>query len=110
MNFTNLINLVLEGDFNPLYDMHYSELSPQDIQRLPKSERKAISLKDTSKREFSVIVNGKEIKTFTTCKNSAIGNVAYNMSLDGKLNPAVVVKRLHEMGVMVYDKKWSIKY
>jgi len=110
VNFTNLINLVLEGDFNPLYDMHYSELSPQDIQRLPKSERKAISLKDTSKREFSVIVNGKEIKTFTTCKNSAIGNVAYNMSLDDKLKPAVVVKRLHEMGAKVYDKKWSIKY
>jgi len=32
------------------------------------------------------------------------------MSLDGKLKPAVVVKRLHEMGVMVYDNKWSIKY
>lgn len=110
MNFTNLINLVLEGDFNPLYDTHHSELSPQDIQRLPKSERKAISLKDTSKREFSVIVNGKEIKTFTTCKNSAIGNVAYNMSLDDKLKPPVVVKRLHEMGVKVYDKKWSIGY
>lgn len=110
MNFTNLINLVLEGDFNPLYDTHHSELSPQDIARLSKAERKAISLKDKFKREFSVIVSGKEIKTHATTKNAAIGNVAYNMSLDDKLKPAVVVKRLHEMGAKVYDKKWSIKY
>lgn len=110
MNFTNLINLVLEGDFNPLYDTHHSELSPQDIARLSKAERKAISLKDKSKREFSVIVSGKEIKTHATTKNAAIGNVAYNMSLDDKLKPAVVVKRLHEMGAKVYDKKWSIGY
>jgi hypothetical protein len=110
MNFYDLINLVLEGDFNPLYDAHHSELSPQDIQRLSKAERKGISLKDKSKREFSVIVSGKEIKTHATTKNAAIGNVAYNMSLDDKLNPAVVVKRLHEMGAKVYDNKWSIKY
>lgn len=110
MKFDDLVNLILEGDFDPFYDVHFSELSPKEIENLSKKERKEISLKDKSKREFSVIVNGKEIKTYTTCKNSAIGNVAYNMSLDDKLKPAFVVKRLHEMGAKVYDKKWSIGY
>jgi hypothetical protein len=110
VNFNDLINLIIEGDFNPLYDVHHDQLSPQEIERLSKGERKSISLKDKSKREFSVIVNGKEIKTHATGKNAAIGNVAYNMSLDEKLKPAVVVRRLQEMGAKIYDKKWKIGY
>lgn len=110
MKFNDLVNLILEGDFDPFYDVHFSELSPKEIENLPKEERKAISLKDKSKRKFHVIVAGNKLSTYASSKNGAIGNVAYNIGSDEKIKTSVIVKKLQKMDVKVFDDKWNVKY
>lgn len=110
MKFDDLVNLILEGDFDPFYDVHFSELSPKEIENLSKKERREISLKDKSKRKFHVFVAGNKLSTYASSKNGAIGNVAYNIGLDENLRTSVVVKRLQQMDVKVLDDKWNIKY
>jgi hypothetical protein len=110
VNFDNIVNLVLEGDFDPFYDVHFSELSPNEIENLPKKEREHFSRKDKSERKFYIVLYGNKHSTIATSKNSAIGNIAYNIGLDNKIKTSVIVKKLQRLNVEVFDDKWKIKY
>jgi hypothetical protein len=110
VQFNDLVNLILEGDFDPLYDVHFSELSPNEINSLSRDERKMFSLKDKSKRKFHIIIDGEKFSSYASSKNGAIGNIAYNIGLDQNLKTGVVFNRIKKMDVKVFDDKWNVKY
>lgn len=102
--------MLLEGDFDPHYDVDFKELSPKEIENLSRKDRLYFSKKDNSERKFHIVLDGTKHFTIATSKNSAIGNIAYNIGLDTKLKTGYVVRKLQLANVQVIDDKWDIKY
>ena len=110
MKFNDLVALVLEGDFDPLYDTNPETLSDLEIQNLETQVAKKLSIEDHSKRIFIITLNNEKFKTHATSKNEAIGNIGYRLASDAKVFPNLVIHKLHKNGTKVFDEKWKIKY
>lgn len=110
MKFNDLVALVLEGDFDPLYDTNPQTLSDLEIQNLEPQVAKKLSIEDHSKRIFIITLNNQKFKTHATSKNGAIGNIGYRLASDAKVFPNLVIYKLHKNKTKVFDEKWKIKY
>lgn len=110
MKFNDLVNLVLEGDFDPYYDVGIESLSDAEIQNLEPQVAKKLSIEDHSKRIFIIVLNNQKFKTHATSKNEAIGNIGFRLASDAKVFPNLVIHKLHKNGTKVFDEKWKIKY
>ena len=110
MNFNNLVNLILEGDGDPLYDLNPDNLDENDILNLNPDVAKQLSIKDKSKRLFILKVNGKEYKTEASTKNGAIGNIGFRIAEEENIRPSLIIYKLRKLKPRVFDNKWKIKY
>ncbi len=110
MNFNNLVNLILEGDFNPYYDIDPETLSEIEITNLEPEVAKQLSIDDKSQRLFVLKINGKEHKTEASSKNEAIGNIGYRMAEEANIRPSLIIYKLRKLKPRVFDNKWKIKY
>lgn len=110
MNFNNLVNLILEGDGDPLYDLNPDDLDENDILNLNPDVAKQLSIKDKSKRLFTLKVNGKEYKTEASTKNGAIGNIGFRIAEEENIRPSLIIYKLRKLKPRVFDNKWKIKY
>jgi hypothetical protein len=110
VNFDNLVNLILEGDFDPYYDTNPETLSEVEIENLKPEVAKQLSIDDKSKRLFILKINGKEYKTEASSKNGAIGNIGYRMAAEASIRPSLIIYKLRKLEPRVFDNKWKIKY
>jgi hypothetical protein len=110
MLFNNLVNLILEGDFDPLYDVDPNTLSEIEIENLKPEVAKQLSIDDKSKRLFTLKVNGKEYKTEASTKNGAIGNIGFRIAEEENIRPSLIIYKLRKLKPRVFDNKWKIKY
>jgi hypothetical protein len=110
VNFNNLVNLILEGDGDPLYDLNPDDLDENDILNLNPDVAKQLSINDKSKRIFTLKVNGKEYKTEASTKNGAIGNIGFRIAEEENIRPILIIYKLRKLKPKVFDNKWKIKY
>lgn len=110
MNFNDLYNLILEGDGDPLYDLDPNTLKDIEIHNLKPDIAKELSEKDDSKREFLIKINNEVLKTMAKSKNEAIGNIGYRLAKAANAFPNLVIYKMHQNNVKVFDNKWKIKY
>jgi hypothetical protein len=110
VNFNDLYNLILEGDGDPLYDLDPNTLKDKDIEHLQPDVARKLSERDDSKREFVIKLNNEVIKTMAKSKNEAIGNIGYRLAKAANVFPNLVIYKMHQNNVKVFDIKWKIRY
>lgn len=110
MNFNDLYNLILEGDGDPLYDLDPNTLNDKDIDNLKPDVARKLAEMDDSKREFTIKTNNQILKTMARSKNEAIGNIGYRLANAAKRKPNLVIYKMHQNNVKVFDIKWKIRY
>jgi hypothetical protein len=110
VNFNDLYSLILEGDGDPLYDLDPKSLNVKDIDNLEPDVARKLSERDESKREFVIKLNNKVLKTMAKSKNDAIGNIGYRLAKAANVFPNLVIYKMHQNNVKVFDIKWKIRY
>jgi hypothetical protein len=110
VNFNDLYNLILEGDGDPLYDLDPKSLNVKDIDNLEPNVARKLSERDDNKREFTIKTNNQILKTTAKSKNEAIGNIGYRLAKAANVFPNLVIYKMHQNNVKVFDSKWKIRY
>jgi hypothetical protein len=111
VNFNKLVKVLLEGDFDPNYDVNPLFLTKKEIDHLSRKTAKQLSLGDKSKREFEISWEGKKYQTHAKTKDEAIGNIGQRISANmGKIKHGPMISKLKQSGIKVLDKKWNVSY
>jgi hypothetical protein len=111
MQFDRLVKLLIEGDFDPNYDVNPTFLKKKEIDNLSRKVVKKLSLSDKSEREFELKFEGKTYRTNARTRDEAIGHIGKKISVKKKLiKPNLIISKLKESGIKVLDKKWNVAY
>lgn len=110
MDFNDLYNLILEGSGDPLYDIDPNTLTDVEINNLKPEVAKELSKRDNSIRRFTIKTDREELETMAKSKNEAIGNIGYRLANAVKRKPNLVIYKMHQNNVKVFDIKWKIRY
>lgn len=110
MDFNGLYNLILEGSGDPLYDIDPNTLTEVEINNLKPDVARELSKRDNSIRRFTIKTDKEELDTMAKSKNEAIGNIGYRLANAAKRKPNLVIYKMNQNGVKVFDSKWKVKY